>query len=460
MRPSSPRFVPIALAVAFLALVCPALAGADELEDAVLVQLEELGWSNPADRQAAEATLVELAGDAPGNAERVLAQLPAASAAIPADVMAAIERVRIRIQRDVARRATAASTVTINAVQQPLPEVLEAFSRQTGATFRDRREAFGGAASGSLVTLSLKDEPFWPAVDKLLDEAKLTLYPYGEEGEITLVDREPGARSRHGAAAYSGPFRFEPLSLSATRGLRDPSASRLDLVIEAAWEPRLRPIGLFQPLRDVKVTSSGGETLPPRMPEQSIDLEAGAGDNSLKYTLSLELPGRDVERIERVEGQLTAMIPATRHEFRIEKVGAANLPAVQTFGAATVTVTRFRKAGDIWELHMRLRLEDAGDALASHRSWVFQNPSYLVDAQGQRIDHIGFETTMQSENEVGLAYLFDLGDGEPFADEPAEAPVDGEEQKVKPEELTWVYETPTGVYTAPVSWKLGPIDLP
>jgi hypothetical protein len=444
------------LAPVLLALVLASPVVADKFDDDVLVQLEELGSPKPADRQAAEAALVELAGSAPDNAERVLAQLPAANASIPAEVLAAIERVRIRVQRDIARRATVASTVTIKAIQQPLNKVLEEFTRQTGAKFCDQREAAGENVAPTMVTLLLQDEPFWQAIDKLLDEANLSVYPYGEEGEVTLVPREKGVHSRRKGAVYAGPFRFEPLSLSATRGLRDESSSRLDLVIEAAWEPRLRPIGIFQPLRDVTVTGSDGKPLLPRMPDQSIDMEPTPGEQALTLTLSMQLPGRDVKRIESVTGQLTAMIPATRREFRFEKIGAAKLPAVQTFGGATVTVTRFRKANDIWELHMRLRLEEAGDALASHRGWVFQNPSYLVDASGKRYEQVGFETTMQSENEVGLAYLFDLGDGELFEEEEA----DDEKVEVKPEELTWVYETPTGVYTAPISWKLGPIDLP
>jgi hypothetical protein len=444
------------LAPVLLALVLASPVVADKFDDDVLVQLEELGSPKPADRQAAEAALVELAGSAPDNAERVLAQLPAANASIPAEVLAAIERVRIRVQRDIARRATVASTVTIKAIQQPLNKVLEEFTRQTGAKFCDQREAAGENVAPTMVTLLLQDEPFWQAIDKLLDEANLSVYPYGEEGEVTLVPREKGVHSRRKGAVYAGPFRFEPLSLSATRGLRDESSSRLDLVIEAAWEPRLRPIGIFQPLRDVTVTGSDGKPLLPRMPDQSIDMEPTPGEQALTLTLSMQLPGRDVKRIESVTGQLTAMIPATRREFRFEKIGAAKLPAVQTFGGATVTVTRFRKANDIWELHMRLRLEEAGDALASHRGWVFQNPSYLVDASGKRYEQVGFETTMQSENEVGLAYLFDLGDGELFEEEEA----DDEKVEVKPEELTWVYETPTGVYTVPISWKLGPIDLP
>lgn len=456
------RRLSIRLALALIAALVGQRAVADDFDDDVLLQLEELGSPQLADREAAEKALVELAKGAPDRAERVLEQLPAANASIPADVQAAIERVRIRIQRNVARGATAASRITINAIQQPLAEVLAEFSRQSGATFRDNRAAFGGDAAATVVTLSVEDEPFWSAVDKLLDEAKLAIYPYGDEGEITVVERDAATRFRTGSAAYAGPFRFEPTSLSATRGLRDESTSRLDLSIEAAWEPRLRPIALFQPMSEVKITGSDGKPLVPRMPEQSIDLEANPGEQAMTMTLSLQLPQRDVDRIESVEGQLTAMIPATKREFRVERIGAAELPVVQSFGAATVTVNRFRKVNAIWELHMRLRLEAAGDSLASHRGWVFQNASYVVDAKGKRIEHAGFETTMQSGNELGVAYLFDLSGGALFDFDIVEPNKDDneEEQEVDPKELTWVYETPTGVYTVPVPWKLGPIELP
>jgi len=106
---------------------------------------------------------------------------------------------------------------------------------------------------------------------------------------------------------------------------------------------------------------------------------------------------------------------------------------------------------------MRLRLENAGPALASHRTWVFENASYLLKPDGGRIEHAGFETTMQTSEELGLAYLFDLSGG--GFDAPADAPVD-DAPPVNAETLTWVYETATGVYAVPVAWELGPIQLP
>jgi hypothetical protein len=88
---------------------------------------------------------------------------------------------------------------------------------------------------------------------------------------------------------------------------------------------------------------------------------------------------------------------------------------------------------------MRLRLDDDNHALESHRSWAFQNPSYLVDPKGQTIDNAGLETTSQSQNEVGVVYLFDVPD------------VAG---------LTWVYETPAAIVELPIEFELKDIELP
>jgi hypothetical protein len=71
---------------------------------------------------------------------------------------------------------------------------------------------------------------------------------------------------------------------------------------------------------------------------------------------------------------------------------------------------------------------------------VFQNLSYLVDKDGKHIDNAGLETTHQSQNEVGLAYVFDLPGG-----------LDG---------LSWIYETPAAIVDLPVEYEIKDIDLP
>ena len=50
------------------------------------------------------------------------------------------------------------------------------------------------------------------AVDRMLDEAGLTIYPYTEGGRVGLVARDDNLPNRAGAATYAGAFRIEPIS--------------------------------------------------------------------------------------------------------------------------------------------------------------------------------------------------------------------------------------------------------
>ena len=89
---------------------------------------------------------------------------------------------------------------------------------------------------------------------------------------------------------------------------------------------------------------------------------------------------------------------------------------------------------------MRFALDEDNGALQSHRDWVFQNLSYLLDKDGKQIDNAGLETTRQTKNEVGVAYVFDVPDG-----------IEG---------LSWIYETPAAIVDLPVEYEIKDIELP
>ena len=78
--------------------------------------------------------------------------------------------------------------------------------------------------------------------------------------------------------------------------------------------------------------------------------------------------------------------------------------------AATVTLDEVRKNGDSWEVFVRLRFDDAGDALESHRNWVLQNEAYLEDAEGKPIQPDSMETTLRTKNEIGVGYVFAMAE--------------------------------------------------
>jgi hypothetical protein len=89
---------------------------------------------------------------------------------------------------------------------------------------------------------------------------------------------------------------------------------------------------------------------------------------------------------------------------------------------------------------MTVRFDDAGDALASHRQWIFSNEAYLEGPDGKPIAYDTFDTTAQSQNELGVAYLFRTG--RPLG------------------ELTFVYKTPGTIVTRAFDYEMKNLELP
>jgi len=413
-----------------------------ELASRVRRLVGQLNDDRAATRDAAEKELLEMAGTAAGPSDRVLELLPAPTPEMPLAVRDRLTRIRQQIEDGSAKAATAGTTITLAANQMSLADALASIQKQTGNKLLDKRAQFGAAEGtpATTVTLDVKDAPFWSAVDQLLDAAKLGVYNYGEEG-LAVIPRGPDDGPRYGSAAYNGPFRLEVHEIQAKLNRRQPLRKSLALQLEVAWEPRLRPIALSQPIADLSATDDAGRPVPVGQPEAVLDVEVPNGTQAAEITLPFELPARDVKRIASLRGKLKALVPGRQVQFKF-----ADLPNAagkkQGRGGVHVTVDAVRKNNAIWELHMRFHLDEANRALESHRGWVFQNLSYLVDGEGKRIEQAGFETTRQTPNEVGIAYLFDLPEGKGL------------------EGLTWVYETPAAIVELPVVYEIKGIDLP
>jgi len=155
----------------------------------------------------------------------------------------------------------------------------------------------------------------------------------------------------------------------------------------------------------------------------------------------LQAPDRTVKQIASIKGKLEAVCLGRVESFEfadIDKLKAAELER----GGATVTVDSCRKNGDIYDISMRVRFDRAANALESHRGWIYENESFLLDAKGERVDNAGLEATLLGVNEVGLAYKFDLG------------------TKSSPAGYKFIYRTPAAIIKIPIDFELKGIDLP
>lgn len=411
----------------------------DDLKEQVSQLVRDLESDRLEDRDSAEKKLIALSGENLASGDRLLDLLPIVNPQMPPGLQTRLVRIRRKVDQKLARSVVVGSKVTLDAKKMPLAEVLDSIEKQTGNRLIDYREEFGQESLPIEITLAVTDEPFWQAVDKLLDATGLAVYGFAEESGLALVARPSNAAPRAGKAIYAGPFRIEATRVTAQRDFRQPENEGLSVNLEVAWEPRLQPIVLSQPLVEVFATDSNSQAIPAPHPDQSFDVEVQTGSRSTDLTLPFKLPSRTVPEIALLRGTLHALVPGRVAKFEFDKFDEPK-PQTQQRAGVAVTLDKTKRDGDILEVHMRVRLEEPGDSLASHRGWIFQNPAYLVNKDGERIENAGFETTLQNETEVGATYLFDVPEGE--------------------QGLKWVYETPAAIVEMPVPYEMRGIKLP
>jgi hypothetical protein len=175
--------------------------------------------------------------------------------------------------------------------------------------------------------------------------------------------------------------------------------------------------------------------------EAAFDVEVEAGTFAAEVSLPLQLPARASKALTTLTGQFTALVPGRIVEFKFDKLDGAK-EQTQESGGVTVVLDRAVQNQSLWEVHMRIAAHSPDADLESHRGWVFQNPSFLVDKAGERVENAGFETTMQTEDEIGMLYLFELPEGREIGD------------------YAWVYSSPASIVGMPVEYKLEEVPLP
>jgi len=407
-------------------------AAGDDLDIRVRRLVRQLDAPQLAERESAEQKLIELGPE-------VLDLLPQDPDRTSAEVAQRVARIRQKLERTMAESAGQASSVTLQG-EMTIADAAAKIEAQTGNKIVLRLPRSGpDEEAGPKLTLDLQNVPFWQALDQILDQAGLGVYPYGEEKAIHVVPR-PGERaSRTERAASSGPFRFEPVSIQAVRDLRNPRNQSLRLTLEVSWEPRLAPVSLLQRMGDLEVTDENGNPLAVEAQEAVSEVNVIPDSTTVPLEIPLKLPPRDVNQIARLKGTLTALLPGKVETFRFEDLEKAE-EVEKRVGGVTVMLEHVRKNRSVWEIRILVRFDKANGALESHRNWIYDNEAYLEPPQGESILWATFETTRQTENEVGVAYYFAV-----------DGPLTGH---------TLVYKTPGLILSKGFDYEIRGIPLP
>lgn len=399
-----------------------AAAAPDELKDRVAVLVEALDGNRLAERQQAERELIEIGVAA-------LPLLPEIDDRFSAEARQRLRRVRLALEELQAEAEAQPRMIRLPATATAA-EALAAISEQSGVPLK------APPLDAAPLQLSGGPVPFWQALDLVLDAAQMDVNFYaGERGELTLVARDADRPSRADAAAYAGVYRLEPTATMTRRDFRTPALSRLTVSAEIAWEPRLTPIALHLPLESVTATLDDGVELRPD--EGEIDIAASGELPFAQFNLPLPLPAGRPQRIAALRGTLRALLPSGYEHFRID---LANPPAPETVGHVTLEVEEVRKNGELHEVRLQVAFAEAANALESHRQWIFDNPAYVTDAEGQRLEHLGYQVYRQTSNTIGLIYMFDLGE--------------------RPDGHVFHYQTPVSIIPSDVPFEITDIPLP
>lgn len=431
--PSWSNGLPLLLALAAFAWLARP-AAADELPELI----EHLQQAPLAARDAATARLIQRAMETDESLTEWLDVLPRPGESDDPDIAERFRQVRQRVAERLVEQAASCSTLSLDAAAMPLAEFLEQLHQQTGNQVVDVRTQWGEPGSPIEVAATFKNEPFWPALDKVLDQTGLAPYRFGEGGALGLRSRPPGNMPRVGRGVYRGPFRIEALRMQAVRDLIQPDQSGLVLVLEIAWEPRLEPIALLQPTASLRVTT-GDAPLAVNYPMEQLVAEPPPGSISAELALPLTLPDRSAAETLSASGQFIAITPARTAEFRFAEL-AGTTPVEQTEGGVTVVLQRVAERQGLWEFHMRLKLPSDVPGLEAHTGWAYQNATFLKHKSGEEVDHAGFETISTNPGEIHLAYFFEITE-----------PLD---------EYVWTYRSPVNITAVRIDYKLQDVPLP
>lgn len=432
----------LSLGVAFQAMNSARCADDASQKARVEKLVAQLDAGERAERDDAEKQLIEagLNAGAGAGGDEFFTLLPTPNDQMPQELQTRLARIRGEVQKRLAKQAVAETRVTLKLDDAPLADALKEIEKQTGNRVIDYREQFGQEASEKKLTVDIKDKPFWQALDEVLDATNMSPYPYSGEEELALIGREQGSLRRLDRAAYAGPFRIEATNVSSQRGLRAPDQSGLNMDLEISWEPRLQPMAVSQTAGDLKVVCDDDRETPVVGEGPAFDVEAPPGSHAAEATVTLQLPAREAKTLKSIKGKMTALVAGKVVELKFDELTKAH-DVKQEAGGVLVTLERVVKNQALWEVHMKVRVGGPGDEADANRGWVLQNLTYLRHKKsGDKVDHAGYETSMQNDREAGLAYFFELPDD--IAN------------------YEWVYRTPAAIVNLPVEYELKDVPLP
>ena len=443
------------LALCFASFFAPALFGqvADlsemELIERVAVLQRQLESSQVVDRDAAEKELIQ-------HGPLVLDFLEPPTDQSSSDAIERTARVRIELEKIAVASVTLASKVTLTGAMT-VKEALAKIRQQTKNDV-DLQEETPDVFGERKIDLELNDVDFWVALADVMRQGELLVDPYaGEPGQLRLsptqtarmaaanpgvpidkVDDKQNGESPSPPRNVSGIFDLMVTRVNSSRNLVNPELNFCNISVLVRWEPRVNPISIDLPVSTIKAIDEFDNPIQVPNDETVFSGIVQPEIPELEFSIPIGLVDRQIEVIKSFEAQIDAVLPGRIETFRFKNIGNLNEGTEQKKAGATVTFGGIRKNDDLFGVTVRLGFDQAHNALESHQGWAFNNPVYLEDSQGQKIEAIAYETLRQDNEQIAVEYYFEND----------------------PKDMALVYKTPAAIVKIPVKILLINIPLP
>ncbi len=387
--------------------------------------LRQLESDKAAERDAAEKRLIEI-GPA------VVPFLPEVSSSTSGEMKIRLERIRKELQTSKIESFFEASRVTLSG-KMNVTDALAEIAKQTGnkVSFES-----SDAAPNKEIELKADKQAFWEVMDDVMIQASLRMNPYSSTEGVVLIPDDtviPGPEPH-----FNGPFQITAVSTQATKPFSAGGDGRLDVSLQVAWEPRLKPIFIEVPMKEMKV-QVGSDEFPGLNPEANPEIPVNPEGAAAQIDLQFPRLPRSAEKIDKLTGEIVVAVPSEKHKYVFEKFANGKRQS-EKFGQVTVTLENARRNGSVFEMRILAEFQAAQGALDSFRGWILSNRAYLLDAKQNRLENVGLNTYSVSGNSVGVAFLFQINSD--------------------PNDYTLVYESPGMITRQNVKFELNDIELP
>lgn len=340
-----------------------------------------------------------------------------------------LQRIANEIEKNINSKRTRATRITLVGEFQS-DEVFAAIQSQTGIRFFGKTESDLPARKWQL-----EDVVFWQAVDQILDAYQLAIGDDSSPGIIHVVDAALDRKKLHNRG-YSSLLRAQAISYST--GARKSPLAKDRLKVEIRWEPSITPTQIVIDHKKIFLKTRSGKVIRSTKSDK-VNYQVQRQQTHVVVDLEFEKLSEGPKSLASAKLLLDLTAPLGKKEFVFDDLEKANAQSLRHADMKVTLDSTTATDENQCKVDMKFFLDNAGDSLESHRGWMFQNLSQLVDAKGNRILPSRIVTTMQKKDRMGFSFFFEKPDG--------------------PAGCKFIYQSPTSIQKIPIEIEINNIEL-